>query len=149
MNQATITRIAITASALLFYFSLLFPVFTLADGEEYTALRALFIGWWGPMEGVYAWFANPLLALAGFFLIRQQTARSLCAILAALALTTSAFLIEEAHYFEYSVAVEKRAHGFYLWAGSQLCVLVGDLLVLAKDRRALRLKSPARREAAA
>lgn len=95
-----------------------------------SGVAALAGGWLGPLVGVVAWYANPLLALGLFWAGRSRGA---CyAALAALAVGGTSFLIT--HYHQATPHGGSAARriaawgvGFYAWNGALLLLAVAAL----------------------
>jgi hypothetical protein len=96
----------------------------------------LIAGWYAALEGVYAWWANPLLLVAWItFRSRPPAVSSLCTVVALLAM--GSFL--SVHRIEVSEAgnsarIAGYGAGYWIWISSGLVLLAGNMLrVFAKS----------------
>ncbi len=94
----------------------------------------LLIGWVTLIDGVVAWFANPLIAVS-WMLIWLRSARvvALCAALSALLLSLSFLLHSEIMTDEGGgrTAITGYGSGYWLWVSSMAVMAIGTLIAAA------------------
>lgn len=127
----------LSLSLLLYLSSLFFDGALMDVGRQMPALQMLLYGPWGVAFGVYAWFANPLLALA---VLAHRRFRRLALLIGAAALylaigsLTIERLPDNRSYAFHDIT--GFGLGFYLWLGSMLVFCAGQLWWWFKARRA-------------
>lgn len=100
----------------------------------------LFIGWMGIVAGQFAWFANPIYALALLLIaFRKWVPATLTAAIALLvALDTLMMFVQEVPTDEAGVNSGRMSSlqiGFFLWIASIAAVVLGATWLAFRDRR--------------
>ena len=87
----------------------------------------LLVGWIGVLTGIFAWLANPLLALAwALFLLKLDQLSAIASVLAAV--TAASFLRETSIMVSEAPTYAKitgHGPGYWLWLSSMLVMIAG------------------------
>src|ERR1700742_1943784 len=118
----------IAASVILYANSLSGTAFHYLDGGNGPdGLSLLGIGYFGPMVGVFAWYANPLLALSWLFSALNGHRIALYMSFAALLLGLSALLMHDFRLPDNNGGMVGSFTGyFWLWIASMAVMLPGS-----------------------
>ena len=104
----------------------LVPIQTTANKEAVIGLFLFLWGWLGPLDGVFAWYANPLLFLAWFSFSDGRTTsavqKGICsALLASTYLLHKSILLDEGGGRAMIVSYNL---GYWLWLASPIVLLL-------------------------
>lgn len=132
-------------SGFCFMMSLFFPAFKLSDGDSFSGLALLMIGWYGSFitivalfvgefgeifSGYTGWLANPLLFICYTFLLSRGHKQALLFGALSVIMALSSFLLEVVPVNESSgtATIVGYQLGFYFWLISCVVALLGSLV---------------------
>jgi hypothetical protein len=106
-------------------------------GGRWECLLLLCIGWIGIFGRVYAWLANPALAVAWIFLLIRRNGRA--AVLLIISLGFALSFLYEKHWDRdesgsHTATITGHGFGYWLWIASIATALVGSLSAMIFDR---------------
>lgn len=132
----------ILLAILMFAASLATPALKLSEGEVYSGLELILVGWYAIPYGTLGWCANPLLMVSlALFLSRQWTiaiVSTALTILASLTTFTLWFLPVHGQGFSrrgFVYYLSRPEVGFFLWVGSMLVIGIGAVIFRRKSSR--------------
>jgi len=124
-----INNVHVPISVLCYLACLTLPAYYIgAQFEPQMAYAALMIGWLGPLDGHFSWYANPLFLLALIFVNRPQRSSTLGFIAFALAVSFlfhKNIIVSEAPTYEVIISY---GWGYGLWVTSLAVFSIGQLL---------------------
>ncbi len=148
MNSASvaplkINNVHVPISILCYLACLTLPGYYIGERfEPQMAYAALMIGWLGPLDGHFSWYANPLFLLALISANRPQKSSILGFIALALAISFllhKKIIVSEAPTYK---TIMSYGWGYGLWVTSLAVFSIGQLLrALGADRRQITIAS--------
>jgi hypothetical protein len=127
--SAKINNVHLPISVLCFLACLTLPGYYIGEQfEPQMAYAALMIGWLGPLDGHFSWYANPLFLLALIFVNRPQRSSTLGFIAFALAVSFlfhKKIIVSEAPTYK---VIMSYGWGYGLWVSSLAVFSIGQLL---------------------
>ena len=126
-------------SVALFLISLSQPAMLLdgsPTGDRWECLVLLCMGWIGVFGGVFAWLANPALAIAWIFLLLRKNRHAAVSLIISLGFALT-FLFEK--HWERDTSGTNTANitghgiGYWLWIASIVVALTGALFAMKTD----------------
>lgn len=125
----TPARWATLASIALFAVSLGLPVFHTDHNNHWLGLSITVVGWVAALEFIFAWYANPLVALAWFLLLMGVARKATLLLTAgAVALAATAFFVTDFSNISSRERVLEVGPGLYVWFASMVLALVAAIL---------------------
>jgi hypothetical protein len=122
-------KIAFTVSLVLYGLSLLTPAFYLKSGGNWPGFGVLLVGPLGALDGIFAWYANPLLWLS-VALLRWYPKVSRIIIVLGFMLAATTFNFEG---IDSSMKVRSFGSGTYLWLASFIAAFWASFKAEARD----------------
>lgn len=135
-------RVLVTLGSLLAYLASLYLPAIHAGGISIAGSQLLFMGWLGIFfNGVYAWIANPLYALAVLlFVFKQDRWAPWCA-LAALLIGLDSLRLETWRVDEKPLPIDHLGASFHAWEASFLMLTAGAFVTLYLSIRARKIRA--------
>jgi len=127
---------AFLTSVALWIISMFLPIAFSDLGQPIYGWRILIIGWFGPLDRMFAWYANPL-AIGGVVLILRKRITAATAVVAiALVFAAQSFTWREIPSDQSAEIVDHLSFGFYVWLAS-LVVLLGTTRFISRNNAKL------------
>ena len=105
------------------------------DGAPYSGrgIELFLKGWLGPLKGIFAWYANPLLFAAWVAIQQRQKTLAISFSLLSLLLICSFFLhTRTTTLFDAEVFITGYALGFWLWLWSGIIALIAGFCITGR-----------------
>jgi hypothetical protein len=112
-------------AAALYLASLFLPALTFESREPLPGYHVLLWGWWGLFAESLAWFANPLLFIAGLKFLRGRFGLSLVWGFVAANFSVTSFFAKEWCFSEAAgTRITGLGMGFHVWCASLVAVVL-------------------------
>jgi hypothetical protein len=117
----------------LYAISLACPSFYVTDGSEppksfMTGAELLFFGPFAVIQGMFAWFANPLMLLAWIFFARGKVGIAAASAVLALPIALSFLIHRRFHDGSGMNTITSSGVGYWLWLAAAVATLVAVVL---------------------